>query len=279
MTLNEQMGMGGPLAAFLNGMPYHDTPATEFPTLGTTELWEIVNMTGDAHPIHIHLVQFQLMNRQKVNAAKYNAAFTAANPVLPTDNYVPVPVGPYLKGKPVPADPNERGWKDTFRMNPGEVTRVLIRWAPQDGSEEFAFDATADPGYVWHCHILEHEENDMMRPYYLVEPTAPKVAARHEAILADAGGETKLLSPYPNPTQSGSNMRFTLRTAGHVDLDLYDVAGHRVRQLASRSFPAGQHALRWDGADDHGNRVASGIYLLSLRADGVTRTMKVSFMP
>jgi flagellar hook assembly protein FlgD len=74
-------------------------------------------------------------------------------------------------------------------------------------------------------------------------------------------------------------MRFTLRTAGHVDLDLYDVAGHRVRQLASGSFPAGASNLRWDGADDHGNRVASGIYLLSLRADGVTRTMKVSFMP
>ena len=82
--------------------------------------------------------------------------------------YVPVPVAPYLKGRPVPADANERGWKDTFRMNPGEVTRVLIRFAPQDESPAFAFDATAEPGYVWHCHILEHEENDMMRPYHLV---------------------------------------------------------------------------------------------------------------
>ncbi|HEU5109995.1 MAG TPA: multicopper oxidase, partial [Micromonosporaceae bacterium] len=188
MTLNEQMGMGGPLGAFLNGMSFHGAPATEFPTLGTTEMWEIVNMTGDAHPIHIHLVQFQLMNRQKVNAPKYAAAFAAANPVLPAATYVPVPVGPYVKGKPVPADPNERGWKDTFRMNPGEVTRVLIRWAPQDGSPAFAFDATADPGYVWHCHILEHEENDMMRPYYLVAPTAPKIAARHEAAPVVAGG-------------------------------------------------------------------------------------------
>ena len=279
MTLNEQMGMGGPLAAFLNGMSFHDAPATEFPTLGTTELWEIVNMTGDSHPIHIHLVQFQLMNRQKVNASKYAAAFTAANPVLPADSYVPVPVGPYLKGKPVPADPNERGWKDTFRMNPGEVTRVLIRWAPQDGSSEFAFDATADPGYVWHCHILEHEENDMMRPYYLVAPAAPKVATRHEATRTEVAGETMLLSPYPNPVQNVGTMRFTLRTAGHVDLDLYDVAGHRVRQLASRSFPAGENSLRWDGADDHGRTVPSGIYLLNLRADGVNRSMKVSFMP
>jgi flagellar hook assembly protein FlgD len=57
------------------------------------------------------------------------------------------------------------------------------------------------------------------------------------------------------------------------------VAGQRVRQLASGSFPAGQHGLRWDGSDDHGRIVASGVYLLSLRADGLTRTMKVSFMP
>jgi FtsP/CotA-like multicopper oxidase with cupredoxin domain len=69
MTLNEQMGATGPVGAFLNGMPFHDTPVTEYPTLGTTEMWEIVNMTGDTHPIHIHLVQFQLLNRQKINAA------------------------------------------------------------------------------------------------------------------------------------------------------------------------------------------------------------------
>jgi FtsP/CotA-like multicopper oxidase with cupredoxin domain len=80
------------------------------------------------------------------------------------DIYTPVDVSPYLKGKPKPADPNERGWKDTFRMNPGEVSRILVRFAPQDESDEFEFDATAEPGYVWHCHILEHEEHDMMRP-------------------------------------------------------------------------------------------------------------------
>jgi spore coat protein A, manganese oxidase len=278
MTLNEQEGEGGPLGAFLNGMPF-DAPATENPTLGTTEMWEIVNTTGDAHPIHIHLVQFQLLNRQKVDIRKYSAAFEAANPELPSETYVPVAPDPYLRGKPVPADPNERGWKDTFRMNPGEVTRILVRFAPQDGSPAFAFDATAEPGYVWHCHILEHEENDMMRPYHLVAPPPASQAAQRPAAPKAVTGGTMLLSPSPNPIQMGATMRFTLRAAGQAELDLYDVAGHHVRQLASGSFPAGEQALRWDGRDDRGKTVASGVYLLNLRADGVTRTMKVSFMP
>jgi FtsP/CotA-like multicopper oxidase with cupredoxin domain len=279
MTLNERMGMGGPLAAFLNGMPYHDAPATEFPVLGTTEMWEIVNMTGDAHPIHLHLVQFQMLNRQKLDPKKYAAAFTAANPVLPADHYVEVSPTPYLRGQPVPPDPNERGWKDTFRMNPGEVSRILVRFAPQDGSSAFEFDATADPGYVWHCHILEHEENDMMRPFFVVAPAAQPAAAMAtlEERPAAVAGETMLFAPYPNPAGGGATMRFSLRTEGRVELDLYDVAGHRVRQLADRTFAAGEHSLRWDGTDSHGRRAAPGIYLLSMRAEGMTRTIKVSF--
>ena len=279
MTLNEQMGAGGPVAMFLNGMPYHGAPVTETPVLGTTEMWEVVNLTADTHPIHIHLVQFQILNRQNVDVKKYTAAFTAANPVMPAQTYVPVAPGPRLKGKVIAPDPNEMGWKDTFRMNPGQVTRILVRWAPQDGSPAFAFDATAAPGYVWHCHILEHEENDMMRPYYLVSPPLAQAKPARAEAEPVAAGETMLLSPYPNPVRMGATMRFTLRAAGHVDLDLYDVAGHRVRQLADRSFPAGENGLRWDGADDHGRRVASGIYLLHLRADGVSRTMKLSFLP
>jgi hypothetical protein len=167
-------------------------------------------------------------------------------------------------------------------MNPGEVTRVLIKWAPQDGSPAFAFDATADPGYVWHCHILEHEENDMMRPYHLVAPAVPvaaKQAASNRAAPEAVIGETALFAPYPNPAQRGATMRFALRTAGQVDLGLYDVAGHCVRQLARGSFPAGEHGFAWDGSDDHGRMAASGVYFLNLRADGVNRTLKMSVMP
>ena len=70
-------------------------------------------------------------------------------------------------------DPNEAGWKDTIRSLPAEVTRIVVRWAPQDvpvdavtaGVNLYPFDPTEGPGYVWHCHILDHEDNDMMRPY------------------------------------------------------------------------------------------------------------------
>ena len=277
MTLNEQMGQTGPVGAFLNGMPFHDAPATEYPTLGTTELWEIVNLTGDTHPIHLHLVQFQLLNRQKINLRKYDRAFMQANPVIPADTYVPVAPGPYLKGGTIAPDPNERGWKDTFRMNPGEVTRILVRFAPQDESDEFAFDATAEPGYVWHCHILEHEENDMMRPYYLQAPTIAAAGASlaRPASVEPVGAEVTALElepSRPNPAHGALEIGFSLPSAGRVDLRVYDVLGRQVRVLAGREFAAGRSAITWDGRDDAGRRVPRRVYLYRLESGSTVLT-------
>ena len=280
MTLNEVAGISGPLEAMLNGLHF-DASETEQPTLGTTEMWEVVNMTGDAHPIHIHLVQFQLLNRQRYNVRRYEMAFDAANPEM-GETYNPVDVTPYLKGKPVPADPNERGWKDTFRMNPGEVTRILMRFAPQDESPAFAFDATAEPGYVWHCHILEHEENDMMRPYHLVAP-APLAGSQSQSAADRAGtgttGVTLLRAPQPNPTAAGATFRFSLRAPGTVELDLYNVAGQRVRRIANSGFGAGEHAVPWNGTDDAGRTLEAGVYFVNLRADGVSASRKLLVTP
>ena len=279
MTLNEIEGETGPLTAMLNGLPM-DAAVTETPTLGTTELWEVVNLTGDAHPIHIHLVQFQLLNRQRFNVRRYEMAYEAANDTS-GEHYTPVDVTPYLRGKPIPADANERGWKDTYRMNPGEVTRILVRFAPQDESPAFAFDATAEPGYVWHCHILEHEENDMMRPYYLVAPPplAQQAQPAADQPAATVAAATRLWTPEPNPTAVGATIRFSLRTAGPVELDLYSVTGQRVRQLASGAFPAGEHAVKWDGTDEAGRPVATGVYFVKLGANGLSSTRKVVVTP
>jgi FtsP/CotA-like multicopper oxidase with cupredoxin domain len=82
-------------------------------------------------------------------------------------------VSPFLKGSWTPLEPGEEGWKDTIRSIPGEVTRLVVRWAPlgapvlgvRAGVNLYPFDPTVGPGYVWHCHILDHEDNDMMRPY------------------------------------------------------------------------------------------------------------------
>jgi FtsP/CotA-like multicopper oxidase with cupredoxin domain len=274
MTLNEVEGISGPLEAMINGLHF-GAAATEYPTLGTTEMWEVVNMTGDAHPIHIHLVQFQLLNRQRVNIQRYEMAFDEANPVM-GETYNPVDVTPYVKGKPKPADANERGWKDTFRMNPGEVTRILVRFAPQDESPAYAFDATAEPGYVWHCHILEHEENDMMRPYHLVAPTPVLLAAKAAGSAIDAAPrEVQLRAPAPNPAATPGDVKFSLPTAGHVEIDLFNVAGQRVARIASGWYPAGDHAVSFRHVNETGETLGSGVYFVRLRGEGVNRAQKL----
>jgi spore coat protein A len=212
LTLNEVIGPGGPLEILVNNTKWSGlssdtttfpdgerpdfTPVTigtnttyysELPNEGDTEVWEIVNLTADAHPIHTHLTQFQLINRQNFNTNKYNAAYAAA---FPGGVYVAA-YGPpldyntgnaralggnpditkYLQGPVRPPNANEAGWKDTVQALPGQVTRFAVRYAPEDkpihdANLYYPFDPNAlNHGYVWHCHIVDHEDNEMMRPY------------------------------------------------------------------------------------------------------------------
>jgi len=181
LTLMEKMGPLGPTEIFLDGQRWMGNPiemVSEKPVVGTTEDWVIVNPTADTHPIHLHLVQFQLISRQTFNVAKYTADWMMANvnndpniDPLPFDHpTVNIPLAPYLKGQPMGPAANEMGWKDTIQMNPGEVTIIKVRFAPIDGSPTYPFDPTTGPGYVWHCHILDHEDNEMMRPYKVQNP-------------------------------------------------------------------------------------------------------------
>lgn len=209
LTLNEVMGGGGPLEVLINNTKYDvnghapGLAASEIPTEGTSEVWQIINLTADAHPIHLHLVQFQLVSRQKFNMNKYmkayNAAYlnsgvnqTASGPpnaygTLNADGAVGGNPGvtAFLQGPARPAQANEKGWKDTFIMYPGEVTTVVVRWAPTDlplassGSQLlFSFDPSEGPGYVWHCHIIDHEDNEMMRPPMISCRPSPKRTSR-----------------------------------------------------------------------------------------------------
>jgi FtsP/CotA-like multicopper oxidase with cupredoxin domain len=194
LTLNEDQGPGGPLQVLVNNSKW-DAKVTEVPRVGATEIWEIVNLTADTHPIHLHLVQFQLLDRQPFDAEGYAAAYAAAFPGgaylagsgPPLDYGACAPgtvcggnpdLAPFLDSHVPPVAPgvDEAGWKDTFRMNPGEVSRVVVRFAPQDvplggvepGKNLFPFDPVdGGPGYVWHCHIIDHEDNEMMRPYFV----------------------------------------------------------------------------------------------------------------
>jgi FtsP/CotA-like multicopper oxidase with cupredoxin domain len=181
LPLIEVEGDNGPLMVTLNGQSY-DGVLTEAPRVGSTEDWYIVNLTPDWHPIHLHLTQFQLVKRIPFNADQYKADWIAKNGEPPFDtNYIPteLPIEPYITGPAVNATANEMAWKDTVQAPDGMITVLRIRFAPQSspitgprsptpGVNKYPFDPTIGPGYVWHCHIVDHEDNEMMRPYKVV---------------------------------------------------------------------------------------------------------------
>lgn len=134
----DEYGRLQPLLGTLNDGPQlWSAPITENPMVNDTEIWTVVNTTEDTHPVHLHLVQFQILDRQPFDLEYYEQTGMV-----------------YPLGESMRPDRNERGWKDTVRANPAEITRVIA-----------TFDL---PGlFVWHCHILEHEDHEMMRPFYV----------------------------------------------------------------------------------------------------------------
>jgi FtsP/CotA-like multicopper oxidase with cupredoxin domain len=193
LTLYEVAGANGSLSeALLDGQTW-GAAISEMPELGATEEWVIVNPTMDAHPIHLHLVQFQLVNRQTLNASTaYLEDWIGLNGQPPFNhptNNLPS-LQPYVYTTLTGPLPQEQAWKDTITVNPSEVTTIRVRFAPQDGST-FPFDASSGPGYVWHCHLLEHEDNEMMRPYKVTNPTQSLVLP---VTAAAVGGTAVALS-------------------------------------------------------------------------------------
>jgi spore coat protein A len=139
LTLNEYMDPHThAMLMLLNGTRWHE-PVTETPELDSIEIWEFINLTEDSHPIHLHLVRFQILARQPFDADEY----------LRSRSMLQV-------GAAVPPAPEEAGWKDTVRADPGMITRIIVKF------EGFA------GRYLWHCHVLEHAANEMMRPFEVV---------------------------------------------------------------------------------------------------------------
>jgi len=179
MTLIEVLDnlTGTPVELVLDGQKWV-APAYEIALAGETEEWVIFNPTADSHPIHLHLVQFQVISRQPFNNPGYVAAWEALNGLPPlTAPTVSVPNwASFITGPAVAPPAGEMGWKDTVMMHPDEVTTIRIRFAPTEapitglgapaapGYNVYPFDPSVGPGYVWHCHILDHEDNEMMRP-------------------------------------------------------------------------------------------------------------------
>jgi spore coat protein A, manganese oxidase len=143
LTLNEYKSPKGESMTMLLGGAHWNMPVTETPQLDTVEIWSLINLTEDVHPIHLHLVRFQILDRRTFDKLHY-----------------------FVKGElkfiglAIPPDPGEAGWKDTVQAHPQMVTRIIARFEGYAGR------------YVWHCHILEHEDNEMMRPFEVIPAKA-----------------------------------------------------------------------------------------------------------
>lgn len=323
LTLNEVMGMGGPLEILVNNSKWA-APISENPTEGTTELWQIINTTADAHPMHLHLVQFQLVSRQPYNVNNYMKAYNAAFPggTLGGITYLPgayIPgfgppiayntpnadgaiggnpaVTPYLSTGLRFANPNEQGWKDTFIAYPGEITTFIIRFAPTDKAANApaadllfpTFNPAIGPGYVWHCHIIDHEDNEMMRPYTVQASSARPlaVALKGTSLLPNKSTNgalslgasiqksenlngVVLKQNYPNPFRGVTEIQFTLPEAGHVELTLYNSIGIQVMTLLDAEAPAGLNTVKLDGVN-----LKPGVYFYKLETGAISQTKRM----
>ncbi|WP_233523335.1 multicopper oxidase family protein [Dyella solisilvae] len=139
LTIDEYANcVSEPMLMLLDGKHWHD-PVSEKPKLGSTEVWSLVNLTEDTHPIHLHLVRFQILDRRPFDVDQYLSSKTLR-----------------YTGPAQPPPPHEAGWKDTAQVYPGMVTRYIIRFEGYTGR------------YVWHCHLLEHASNEMMRPFEVI---------------------------------------------------------------------------------------------------------------
>jgi len=139
ITLHEyQDSAARPMVMLLNRKHWHE-PVTETPKLNSTEIWEFVNLTEDTHPMHLHLVRFQILDRRPFETTDY-----LINKKL------------RFTGEAALPEAHELGWKDTVQCPSGNITRIIVRFEGYAGK------------YLYHCHILEHEANDMMRPFEVI---------------------------------------------------------------------------------------------------------------
>ena len=310
LTLNEVESPNGPVMVLVNNSRYMPMPGmfgapTENTTEGKTELWQIINLTMDAHPMHMHLVEFQPVSRQSFDAMAYMTdymnSFTGVNggmagmymgaegPPFLYDNPNAegalggnLPISKYLTGPVRAVDPNEKGWKDVLKAYPNEITTYIVRFAPVDlplwtpkNRLKYSFDPAKGPGYVWHCHIVEHEDNDMMRPLFVqANPLRyQKLDDFNNTNYSDnlSGGFT-LNQNYPNPVTYETEFSFSVPYDCHMKLILMNYMGETIRTIIDADVPSGNQTVRLSSDD-----LRPGVYFYQMSAGTfkATRTFVV----
>lgn len=255
--LRPQLGIYDPDAGTMNGSLLWDEPITENPDLNATEIWEIYNTTMDAHPMHLHLVSFQILGRYghsgMAELMGYDPHGMGSKLVMTNPGTLTSMGGPAA---------HEDGWKDTGIVPPDQMMRVIAK-----------FDL---PGlYVWHCHILSHEDHEMMRPFYVGPmPVQPPMSPG----FVEMEEELELEQNAPNPFSEQTSIRFTLPARSEVQLQVFDINGQLIGVLARGMFPAGEHQMMWDGNDAGGKPVANGVYFYRLVAGDQMLTKSLSLI-
>ena len=283
---NEPAYVSAGLVGQMEGaIPWH-SPTTENPALNSTEKWEIWNMTGDAHPIHLHLVHFKVLGRKMI---KWDSATNEDDRVIaPGSGITPAGDGTYMVPQPVvqhngqvgegfkivnltttggyisqPAGYVENTAKDMVTALPDQVTYIKAK-----------FDK---PGrYVWHCHILSHEDHEMMRVLYVGAGALGKdLADRSDTAAPESYA---LDRNTPNPFNPSTQIGFRLPRSEHVELKIYNSLGQEIRTLVNRQYAAGAHTVMWNGTNEFGQQVASGTYFYKIQAGSFTRSMKMQLL-
>jgi spore coat protein A len=206
-----------------------EEPVTENIKLNDTEVWEFYNTTMDAHPIHLHLVKFQAISHQKFTGTQDSTGKLTNIKLI---------------GQPKVFNVDQDGWKDTYVMLPGEVTRVIAK-----------FDL---PGrYEWHCHILSHEDHDMMRPFE-VSASAARYAQQNGVPQKMALKDN--LNVYPNPFASNTTINFEVAAKSKVSIKIYNMEGREINTLFEGEKSPGVYNLSFEG-----NRLAAGVYICRMQ--------------
>ncbi len=237
----------------LDGTLMWNDPTTEKPIFGSTEVWEVYNATVDAHPMHLHLVQFQILDRQKFSATVLPKMNMAHNHSMSMGGKL---TNIKLKGKATKPGIYEAGWKDTGIMYPGEVTRIIAK-----------FERIGE--YAWHCHILSHEDHEMMRRFEVVPALQKNIAINDIEI---PNGFT-LEQNYPNPFNPSTTIKFSIPANSFVSLKVYNTLGQEVVALIDQEIPQGNHRVEFNAGD-----LPSGMYFYTLSTNNYKETKKMMLL-
>jgi len=229
-------------------------PTTETVQLNDTEEWEIYNETMDAHPIHLHSVSMQLVNRQFYSAMEFdpstfatkapqanmvmsngsvhmssvNMTNTLSTMVMAANNGAGILTDIKMIGNPILPTADELGRKDTWVIYPGQVMRVRAK-----------FDLAGS--YVWHCHILSHEDHDMMRPLEIVK--------NNSTVPTSDFLSTLQLKTIPNPFTEKCMVQFYLKASAKVTIELINGQGQVVKKVFNGNLNQGAQNFTIEGDD------------------------------